>query len=378
MNRALAWASTKTGSSHSGVEGLSLRKARIALVGTGWWATECHLPALQAHPAARIAALCDLDAAKLQKAADVLNVEQTYADLDTMLANETLDGVMVATHHAAHYAVARSCLERGLHVYIEKPMTLYATDARKLVELARNQRREIVMGYNLNHSESVIRARDIVRSGELGAVQFISGLFSQSIYDLLSGNVTDFQAKVHSPGAVYSDPLRSGGGFGHLQITHLAALICFISGLRISRVQSLMAKHGLRVDLVTAILAEFEGGALATLGGTGNLPGGGRSCSLTIYCERGWLTLDDEVGSLTIRRPGRAPEERVRNTESASAYPYFAPTHNFVDLILSQGENLCGGNIGWHATEFMDAAYRSAARDGAAVARRELYGERTE
>ena len=350
-----------------------MSQARIALVGTGWWATECHLPALKAHPAARIVAVCDLDAAKLQRAAEAFNVEKTYTDLDTMLANETLNGVMVATHHAAHYPVARACLERGLHVFIEKPMTLYAADARALVELARARGREIVMGYNLNHSEFMIRARDIVGGGELGAAQYISGLFSQSIYNLLSGDVAGFTANVHSPGAVYSDPVRSGGGHGHLQITHLAGMIAFISGLRISRVRSLMAKHGLQVDLAAAILAEFEGGALANLGGTGNLPGGGRSCALTIYCERGWLTLDDELGRLSIHRPGDAPEEHGRAGDSESAYAYFAPTHNFVDLIIGRAENLCGGIIGWRATELLDAAYRSANCDGAAIERQELY-----
>ena len=352
-----------------------MSQAGIALVGTGWWATECHLPALQAHPGARIAAICDLDRAKLQRAAAVFNVAKTYTDLDLMLAKEPLHGVMVATHHAAHFPVARACLESDIHVYIEKPMTLYAADARALVELAGARQREIVMGYNLNHSEFAIRARDIVGSGELGAVQYISGLFSQSICNLLSGDVAGFSAKVHSPGAVYSDPARSGGGHGHLQITHLAGLICFITGLRVSRARALMAHHGLQVDVLAAILAEFEGGALANLGGTGNLPGGGRSCALTIYCERGWLTLDDELGRLIIHRPGQAPETLIRNIDSGSAYAYFAPTHNFVDLILGRAENLCGGIIGWRATELLDAAYRSAERDGAAVARAELYEE---
>ncbi len=345
------------------------------MVGAGWWATQCHLPALQAHPDAQIVAVCDHDAVKLKKTAEVFGIKNTYTDLDTMLASETLAGVMVATHHAAHYPVARACLDNGAHVFIEKPMTLSAADARALVELARARRREIVMGYNLNHSEHVIRARDIVRGGELGAAQFISGLFSQSIYNLLSGNLADFKAEVHSPGAVYSDPVRSGGGHGHLQITHLAALICFITGLRISRVRSLMAKHGLQVDLIAAILAEFDGGALANLGGTGNLPGGGRSCSLTVYCQRGWLALDDELGRLTIWRPEAEPQRHVRAEDSGSAYPYFAPTHNFVDLLLGRAENHCDGIIGWRATELLDAAYRSAERGGTAITRQDLYRE---
>lgn len=352
-----------------------MKTARIALVGTGWWATQCHLPALQAHPDAQVVAACDHDAAKLKKTAEVFGIQRTYTDLGMMLATETLDGVMVATHHAAHYPVARACLEKSLNIFIEKPMTLSAKDARALVEMAQAEGRQIVMGYNLNHSEHMIRARDILQSGELGAVQFISGLFSQSIYNLLAGEVTDFDAAVHSPGDVYSDPRRSGGGHGHLQITHLAGLVFYITGLRVSRVQCLMAKHGLQVDLVAAILAEFDGGALANLGGTGNLPGGGRSCSLAIYCERGWLTLDDELGCLTIWRSEAEPERHVRAEGSGSAYPYFAPTHNFVDLLLGRAENHCGGITGWRATELLDAAYRSAERGGAPVARKDLYKE---
>ena len=97
-----------------------LSKARIALVGTGWWATTSHLPALQEHPDAQIAAICDLDSGKLRKTAEDFNIETTYPDLETMLAEVELDGVMVTTHHAAHYEVAKSCLEQGLHVFIEK------------------------------------------------------------------------------------------------------------------------------------------------------------------------------------------------------------------------------------------------------------------
>jgi len=62
-----------------------LRKARIALVGAGWWATTTHLPALLDHPDAEIAAVCDLDAAKARKAADVFGIDSIYSDFETML-----------------------------------------------------------------------------------------------------------------------------------------------------------------------------------------------------------------------------------------------------------------------------------------------------
>ncbi len=355
-----------------------LKRARIGLVGTGWWATTTHLPALQAHPDAEIIAICDLDADKARKTAHVFGIDSIYGEFETMLKRESLDGVMVATHHAAHYPVAKACLERGRHVFIEKPMTLCAKQARDLVDLAASKQRQIVMGYNSNHSPLAIRARDVVRSGELGAVQYINGLFSQHIRPLLAGEDVVHHARLHGPGDVYGDPIRSGGGHGHLQITHLAGMAFFITGLRVARVHSLMANHGLKVELAIAILAELDGGALANFGGCSNLPGGGRSFGLTITCEQGWIEFDDSQGRLIIRREGEEPE---RTDDRAFADSHqdldFAPTHNFVDVILGRAENHSDGVIGWRAVELLDAAYRSAGQGGAGVSRDELYAEQT-
>ncbi len=79
-------------------------------------------------------------------------------------------------------------------------------------------------------------------------------------------------------GKVYSDPHLSGGGLGHLQLTHPLGVLFFITDLRVKRVHALMHNHSLAVDLVGAITAEFEGGALGTIGGTGNLGGSNGRC----------------------------------------------------------------------------------------------------
>ena len=85
-------------------------RARIAVIGTGWWATTAHLPALQANPDADVAALADLRGDLLGKAADHFGVERAYTDYRAMLAEERLDGAVIAVWHAAHYEVARACL----------------------------------------------------------------------------------------------------------------------------------------------------------------------------------------------------------------------------------------------------------------------------
>src|SRR6185436_15017023 len=105
------------------------KKARIGVIGAGWWATTAHIPALQAHPDAELVALADLRPDILVKAAAKYGVSQTYTEYQEMLLRESLDGVVVAVWHAAHYDVARTCLEHNLHVLLEKPMTLLATHA---------------------------------------------------------------------------------------------------------------------------------------------------------------------------------------------------------------------------------------------------------
>ena len=354
-------------------------KARIAVVGSGWWATANHLPALTARRDVEVVALCDLDETKARQAAEHFDGEKTYTDLETMLASEELHGAVVATYHAAHYSVARTCLEAGLHVFIEKPMTLYAREARDLVELAQRQGKQIVMGYNHNHRRGTLRAREHIQSGELGAVQYIAAQFSRPVSQLLSGIDKVQIPALHSPGDVYSDPRRSGGGHGQLQLTHLAGMVFFTTGLRVKRVRSWMANHGLAVDLVVACNAEFDNGALGTVGGPGHVSGGSQSTRLTVFCEHGWLDIDDTEGVLHVWREGETPEtldDRLDPESREARYP-FGPINNFADVIMGKAENLCSGEIGWYAVELLDAAYRSAAQDGAAVALAELYQEET-
>ncbi|MEZ4869792.1 MAG: Gfo/Idh/MocA family oxidoreductase [Caldilineaceae bacterium] len=347
-------------------------KARIAVIGAGWWATTAHIPAVQEHPQGELAAICDRDPQKLQAAAAAYGVATTYTDLDAMLAQEHLDGAIVVTNHASHYPLAKRCLEAGLHVVIDKPMTLYAREAKELVELAQDKGCELLVGYPYNYTPYARRGREVIQSGALGQVQYVNCVFATHIFDLLRGE-HDVTGPVHGPGKVYSDPILSGGGWGHLQLTHPLGLLFFITNLRVSRVHALMHKHGLAVDLVGAITAEFEGGALGSIGGTGNLGGGGgRKQVVQIYCEEGSLDIDVVTGLATIYRRDQEPEP-IEPVMGESAYRRHFPAHNLIDLILGKASNGSPGVVGWRVVELLDAAYRSAQQDGQAVTRAELY-----
>src|SRR6185295_15025147 len=126
---------------------------------------------------------------------------------------------------------------------------------------------------------------------------------SSSVARLLRGDdISDENSKVfpvHGPGSVYSDPELSGGGQGHLQITHSAGLLFFVTGLRVQHVLALMANHGLALDLVDVMAVAFEGGALGMVGGTGNSHN--HRLDLQIRCERGGLDLDIVSQTLSVQ-----------------------------------------------------------------------------
>src|SRR5258708_37120414 len=107
---------------------MSTRKARVAVIGTGWWTPTAHLPALQQNPEAELVALCDRSAEALERANAAYGPVKTYTDCQAMLAAEDLDGAIVATNHNSHYGLGKLCLEAGLHVLGEKPRVLHAAE----------------------------------------------------------------------------------------------------------------------------------------------------------------------------------------------------------------------------------------------------------
>jgi predicted dehydrogenase len=344
---------------------------RVAVIGTGWWATATHIPALRDDPEVDLVALCDLSAERVQAAADAFGIDRTYTDHRTMLAEERPDAVVVATTHATHFAVATDCLAAGAHLLIEKPMTLTAADARALVEQAERCGRAVLVGYPWNYLTQVRQVQARIASGALGPIQLVQCVFNSYNIDLIGGKDRSAQSgayPVHGPGDVYSRSEHSGGGHGHLQLTHAAGLLCAVTGLRIARVQAHMANHGLPLDLVDVLLVEFGGGALGTVSGTSNgfLP----QSRLSVACTQGSVEMDIFAGTTVIQVAGAERETLPRVEEPDTR---FAPVRNLIATARGTEPPVVQAEVGWRAVEMLDAAYRSAAANGAPVSLEELY-----
>lgn len=119
-----------------------------------------------------IVALCDVDADYLSRAAHKVPGAHIYKDYRAMLDTEKdrIDAVVISTPDHLHAPIASAAIDRGLHVYCEKPLAHTVLEARQLAEQARAKGVVTQMGIQIHARENYHRVVEIIRSGVLGDV----------------------------------------------------------------------------------------------------------------------------------------------------------------------------------------------------------------
>jgi predicted dehydrogenase len=131
-----------------------------------------HLAIARSHPAIDLVAGCDATA----YLTDILGKHaglKCYADLDRMLDAERLDALIIATPSKLHAAMVDKALDRGLHVFCEKPFVLDPADGERLVARARDKGVVTQVGYHYRFVGAFKEAARLVRSGALGTVHHV-------------------------------------------------------------------------------------------------------------------------------------------------------------------------------------------------------------
>lgn len=337
---------------------------RIAVVGTGWWATQFHIPSLADYEGADLVALADTDESKLRAAAERYGVDTTYADPAELYASGTVDGVVIAVPHVHHHPLAKAALDAGLHVLVEKPMVLTSADAHDLRQAADERGLHLMTGYTYQWTRGAATVRRHIQSGEIGELLHVAGLFASMVESYYRGRPDDyepvFKFPVTGPGAsTYSDPAISGGGQGVLQVTHAMGMVLWATGRRVEEVSAFMSNRDLRVDLVDAITYRLEGGALGTMASTGSLaPGQPQQQEFRYYGTEGYVLQDLLQGTVVAHRNDGSSEE-MDPLGADEVYPAHLPARTLADLIAGHGENLAPAGPSVATVEFLEAAYRS-------------------
>jgi predicted dehydrogenase len=145
---------------------------KVAQVGLGQWGKNL---ARNFDQLAELVWLCDIDDERRAEAAQSYPTAQVASSFDDVLADESVEAVVVATPVPTHYELARRTLEAGKHVFVEKPPAMRGAEMEELCELAEERNLVLMPGHLLLYHPGVQKLKEIVDSGELGEVLYVYG-----------------------------------------------------------------------------------------------------------------------------------------------------------------------------------------------------------
>jgi predicted dehydrogenase len=146
-------------------------RLRVGLIGAkGRWGPRAHVPAITRLPETELYAVCTAHADTAQDAAEELGVKRAYGDVNALGADAGVEAALVAVRVPAHYALTKSALEAGKHVYCEWPLGKTTEEAEELAALARRKNLHTMVGLQRRASPAYLYMRELIRQGYVGQV----------------------------------------------------------------------------------------------------------------------------------------------------------------------------------------------------------------
>ena len=314
-------------------------------------------------PKLEVVAVCDVLSERLALAKESLPAAALFESADAMLASGLIDAALVATPHYAHPELAIACMERGIHVMVEKPAGVYTKQVQAMNAAA--DKSGVVFGIMFNQRTDHIyrKMKELISGGSLGEIRRVSWLITdwyrpQAYYD---------------SGAWRATWSGEGGGVLLNQCPHNLDLLQWICGLPVKVDAKLhFGKwHDIEVEDDVSAYLEFENGATGIfITSTADTPGSNR---FEITLDGGKLLA--EGGQLKLWRLKESePAFSARNKELFAA-PAFTETvvetdgesgqhivvmNAFADAILCGGALVADGVEGIRGLTLSNALHLSA------------------
>ena len=158
----------------------------IGIVGCGYWGPNLIRNFISLGDC-KVTKLCDVDPQRLSHLKSLYPAVETTEDFNEIINDSDIDAVVIATPVRFHFDMAKAALTSGKHTFIEKPMASSVAECRELVEIAESKKLTLMVGHTFVYSAPVRRIKEIIESGDLGKVQYIScqrlnlGLFQKDI-----------------------------------------------------------------------------------------------------------------------------------------------------------------------------------------------------
>ncbi len=330
----------------------------VGVIGCGYWGPNL-IRNFNSHPDCKVKTVCDLDEKRLA------HMKVLYADVDTttnvdeLINDEDIQAIVIATPVDLHYELGRKSLLAGKHTFIEKPMTSSAEHSRKLVAMAEERNLTLMVGHTFIYSAPVRKIKEIIDSGEIGEVYYISsrrlnlGLFQKDI------NVT-WDLAPHD----------------------ISIILYFLDRPPVSVNCQGKAHVNPGIEDVTSLILNFDNGGFATIHSSWLDPNKIRE--MIIVGSKKMIVYDDNEPLEKIKIYDKRVEVPPHYDDFASfhySYHYgdmLAPyikqteplkveTRHFLDCIHTAAEPMSSGSDGHYVVEILEAASRSLEENGAMV-----------
>jgi predicted dehydrogenase len=287
---------------------------RIGLIGAGWIATD-HVAVL-GKLGHEVVAVCDLDTERAARVAP--ESARVYGDWEALLAEEELDAAWVATPPLLHRDPAVAAMERGLHLFLEKPMARTLDDARAIADVAKRTGVVCAIGYQWHAAEAL--------------EQLHTALGDEPIAYLWGVSV--------GPTAARPWFLERAGGGGNLlergshQLDLQRAVAGDVISVQVAAASVLLAQSEIEqgdIEDAATVVLRFASGAVGTVLLAWTRQGHPGSYSLDVLAPAATLHVElDPVFTLT----GRVGDRRIE--ETMSVHPFERSVARFIEAVANE------------------------------------------
>ena len=333
-----------------------MKKVRLIVIGAGTIG-KMHLGYIPEINNIELVAVCDTDLAAAQAAAQPFGC-QAISDYRKALDRKLCDAVFVTTPHYSHTTIGIAALKAGLHVLVEKPISVHKADCEKLIAAYKNKKLRFAAMFNQRTDPHYNKLKQLIDTGELGDIVrinwIITNWFRNNAY--------------YASGSWRATWAGEGGGVLLNQCPHQLDLLQWLCGMpsRITAFCALGKKHNIEVeDEVTAYL-EYKNGATGVfVTSTCEHPGTNR---LEITGERGKIVIEDgninftrnEIPATTFiktaKEPWSAPDVwNIQIPAEGTGGQHAAITRNFANAILNGEKLIAPAAEGIHSVELANA-----------------------
>lgn len=341
-----------------------MKKVRLGIIGVGVmgsthsrWLLEGKVPRIE------LAALCDTDPEALKPFPQI----PSFSSSDALIRSGKVDAVLVATPHYDHTTIGIAALKAGLHVMVEKPISVHKADAERLIKAHTNKKQVFSAMFNQRTDPSYIKLRGMIRNGELGTVRRVSWIIT---------NWFRTQAYYNSGGwrATWAG---EGGGVLLNQCPHQIDLWQWLFGMpdKVRAFCTIGRYHKIEVEDDVTAYFQYKNGTTGTfITSTGEAPGTNR---LEVAAERGRVVIEN--GEFRFTRNEAEMSDYCQNSEGKFGGPAvwnveipiqggYGPQHlgilqNFAEAILDKKPLIAPAPEGIHGVELANAMLMSSFLD---------------